>query len=61
MSPVSVRSSDLGILASPKSVTRTLPSVSRSRFDGLMSRWRTPWRLAYSRASAAWRPIRATL
>ena len=35
--------------------------VSSSRFDGLMSRWRMPWRLAYSRASATWTPIRATL
>ena len=40
---------------------RRCPCGSSSRFDGLMSRWRTPWRLAYSSASATWRPIRATL
>ena len=29
-------------LAMPKSVTQTVPVVSRSKFDGLMSRWRMP-------------------
>ena len=31
-----------------------------SRFDGLTSRCRMPWRLAYSSASATWMPMRAT-
>ena len=29
-------------LASPKSVTQTVPWVSSRRFDGLMSRWTIP-------------------
>ena len=61
MSPEWVRSSASAALASPKSATQTLPLGSSRRFDGLTSRWRTPWRLAYSSASATWRPIRATL
>ncbi len=37
----------------PKSATRVLPSLVSSRFSGLMSRWITPCRWAYSRAWAA--------
>ena len=33
-------------LATPKSVTQTVPRSSSSRFDGLTSRCRTPWALA---------------
>ena len=61
MSPVRVRSSSSTALARPKSVTQTTPWTSSSRFDGLMSRWSMPCRWAYSRASATWSPIRATL
>ena len=37
--------------AMPKSATSACPSCSRM-FSGLMSRWTTPWRCAWSRASA---------
>ena len=42
MSPVCVRFCWSSALARPKSVTQTVPRVSSSRFDGLMSRWRMP-------------------
>src|SRR5262245_41032992 len=62
MSPVCVRLSlSLAALARPKSVTQTLPVSSSSRFDGLMSRCRTPWLAAWARASATCMPTRATL
>ena len=59
-SPVFVMSSPPTPLASPKSVTQTFPRSSRSRFAGLMSRWRIPCRWAYSMPSATCTPIRAT-
>ena len=54
------RSSPSSNFARPKSVTQTLPTASRSRFDGLMSRCSTPRLWAYARASATWAPRRAT-
>ncbi len=61
-SPVCVRSSlSLAALASPKSVTQTWPVSSSKRFDGLMSRCRTPWLAAWASASATCMPTRATL
>ena len=42
--------------AIPKSATSACPAASMM-FSGLMSRWITPWRWAYSRASAASRAI----
>ena len=61
MSPEWVMSSASAALANPKSATQTLPLGSSSRLDGLTSRWSTPWRLAYSSASATCNPMRATL
>src|SRR5215467_2131095 len=61
MSPVWVRLGWSSALASPKSVTQTVPCLSRSKFDGLMSRCCTPCLWAYSRASATWMPMLATL
>ena len=49
----------LSARAMPKSATSVLPSVVRSRFSGLMSRWITPWSWAYWRAWAASRVIRS--
>src|SRR5262245_7413808 len=60
MSPVCVRFGWSLDLARPKSVTQTVPRVSRSRFEGLMSRCRTPCLWAYARASATCTPMRAT-
>ena len=39
-------------LARPKSVTCGRPSLSMRMFDGLTSRWITPWSWAYCKASA---------
>src|SRR5262249_22073968 len=61
MSPVCVRLGWSSALARPKSVTHTVPCVSSSRFDGLMSRCWTPCLWAYSKASATCTPILATL
>jgi hypothetical protein len=49
------------VLARPKSVTQTLPVVSRIRLPGLMSRWMIPRLWAYDRADAVCTPIWATL
>jgi hypothetical protein len=48
-------------LARPKSVTHTVPCVSRSKFDGLISRAVPLGLWAYSSASATCTPILATL
>src|SRR5262249_51454040 len=61
MSPVCVRFCWSSALARPKSVTHTVPCVSSSKFDGLMSRCSTPCLWAYSSASATCTPILATL
>ena len=42
MPPVCVRLGWSLALARPKSVTQTVPRMSRSKFEGLMSRWRIP-------------------
>src|ERR671935_192532 len=53
MSPVCVRlSGSVAALARPKSVTQTVPRVSRSRLEGLMSRCSTPRRGAQGTAPA---------
>ena len=44
-------------LARPKSVTQTVPSVSSSKFDGLMSRYTIPSLWRRPRTSATWKPI----
>src|ERR1051325_5229920 len=61
MSPVFVRLCWSSVLARPKSVIQTMPCRSRSRLDGLTSRWKMPCLWAYSRAPATWTPIWATL
>src|SRR5689334_10948478 len=61
MSPVWVRPSPSPAVARPKSATQTVPWVSSSKLDGLMSRCSTPGPAAYSSARATWMPIRATL
>src|SRR5262249_24907576 len=61
MSPVCVRFGSSSALASPKSVTHTVPHVSSSRLEGLMSRCRMPCLWAYSSAPATCTPTRATL
>src|SRR6516165_3001929 len=61
MSPVCVRWSSLSARARPKSVTQTVPEVSNSKLDGLISRCWMPCLYAYSRASATCTPIWATL
>src|SRR6516165_921588 len=61
MSPVCVRFCWSSALASPKSVTHTVPRVSSSKFDGLMSRCLMPCLWAYFRASATCAPRLATL
>ena len=61
MSPVCVRLRSLGNRARPKSVIQTAPWRSIRRLAGLMSRWRIPRPWAWSSASAASAPKRATL
>ena len=61
MSPVRVRLRSLGNRARPKSVIQSAPSGSIKRLAGLMSRWRMPRPWAWSSASAASTPSRATL
>ncbi len=50
--PVIVRPSVFATLAMPKSVTTGWPSMSTMILAGLISRWMTPCRWAYPRASA---------
>src|SRR5437764_1328419 len=52
MSPVAVSPSS-SALARPKSVIQTTPSVSSSRFDGLISRWTIPRECAWASPCAA--------
>ena len=49
------------VLARPKSVTHTLPVVSRIRLPGLISRWMIARLCAYDKAAAVCTPIWATL